>query len=317
MSGAARQRARRASMERSTQGEALRVPTSVRGPGVSETEREEPSDDPGDEQQEMDIEITPITSPPIVALPPPTSTHVYRPPRPPAYDCEEKGELKLHQWIPAMKNYFRSYGMPYEQRGPHAATNIVGKALTWHTNRTRHDESVLDDWNTFRTELEKRFQDKNRRKRMMDDFFNMKHEQGSLKDYNDRFTTVYGEIEDSITLETAVHRYISGLRPKTRLDVEREDPSTLEEAMAKAENVETIFRGTSYGGNRGGRGGFSTPTTHVAVHSSYERRGSPMPKIKEEELNKMEDKSYKIKCYKCGQLGHIRKNCMNQKKGTR
>ena len=52
---------------------------------------------------------------------------------------------------------------------------------------------------------------------------------------------MYGEIADSVAQNTAVHRYVSRLRPKTRLDVEREDPVTLEEAMAKAENVESIF----------------------------------------------------------------------------
>ena len=161
-----------------------------------------------------------------------------------------------------MKNYLRSARLPYEQRDPFAATNLTGKALTWHINGARKEEAALDDWNTFCTELEKRFQDRNRRKRMMDEFFAMKHGSESLRDYDDCFTTVYGEIEDPVTLDTAVHRYVSGLRPKTGLDVEREDLVTLEEAMAKAENVENIFWGRSYGGSRGGRGGHTTITAH-------------------------------------------------------
>jgi hypothetical protein len=101
----------------------------------------------------------------------------------------------------------------------------------------------------------------------MNEFFAMKHGSKSLKDYNDRFTTVYSEIEDLITLEMAVHRYVSGLRPKTRLDAEREDPATLEEAMAKAENVESIFRGSSYGGSRDAL----TAISKEGVHTLYER----------------------------------------------
>jgi hypothetical protein len=49
----------------------------------------------------------------------------------------------------------------------------------------REEETALDDWDTFSTELEKRFQDWNRRKRMMDEFFSMKHSSESLRDYND------------------------------------------------------------------------------------------------------------------------------------
>jgi hypothetical protein len=170
--------------------------------------------------------------------------------------------LKLHQWIPAMKNYFRSAKLPYEQRDPFAATSLTGKALTWHINGARMEEAALDNWNTFCTELEKRFQDRNRQKRMMDEFFAMKHGSESLRGYDDRFTTSYGEIEDLVTLGTAVHRYVSGLRPKTGLDVEREDLVTLEEAMARAENVENIFWGSPYGGRCEGRGGHTTTTAH-------------------------------------------------------
>jgi hypothetical protein len=183
----------------------------------------------------------------------------------------------------------------------------------WHINRTRKEETVLNDWNTFCTELKKRFQDRNRWKRMIDEFFTMKHGSKSLKDYNDRFTTVYGEIEDSVTLDTTVHRYVSGLRPKTRLDVEREDPVPLEEAIIKAENVESIFRGSSYGGSRGGWNSYTTTTAHGTGRTPYERQKSPAPKIKQEELNKMDEKKSKTKCFKCGKYGHIRKNCSKPK----
>lgn len=125
---------------------------------------------------------------------------------------------------------------------------------------------------------------------------------------------MYGEIADSVAQNTAVHRCVSRLRPKTRLDVEREDPVTLEEAIAKAENVESIFWGSSYGGGRGGRGGHTTTVAYSARHTSSERQESPAPKVKQEELNKMDEKKSKIRCFKCGEHGHIRKHYTKLKK---
>ena len=125
---------------------------------------------------------------------------------------------------------------------------------------------------------------------------------------------MHGEIANSVARDIAVHRYVSGLRPKTRLDVEREDLVTLEEAMAKAENVESIFWGSSYGGSRGDWGGHKTTVAYGAGHTSSERQESPVPKVKQEELDKMDEKKSKIRWFKYGEHGHSRKHYTKLKK---
>ena len=305
MSGAARRRARTPAAGPDTEG------TNPAESGTIELDEEEgtmqgPSQ-PRTTAEESRLDPSPgrITPPTNVPSPNPLfPTFQARLRQPEAYGGEDSQPI-LNHWLPTMEIYFRTTRIPENSKGMLAAGYLKGSALKWYEQRTRHEPFALDSWESFKKEIRHRFEDRNRRQRFIQEFFEITQGSKSVREHNERFMTIFGEIKDDCTISMALERYLLSIRTRTALDVRREEPVSLEEAMAKAENVESMFKnsGATLTRNPRSYGSASRGDTTLQV-------GQPSKThIKEEELNKIDDRTESRKCFKCGQPGHLRKDC--------
>ena|SRR2546423_2636546 len=69
-----------------------------------------------------------------------------------------------------------------------------------------------------------------------------------------------------------------------------------------------------YEAYRGSRGGPMKTRGRGSTQPLHERQENPASQEKQEELNKMDGARSRVKCYRCGQRGHIRRECTSEKR---
>jgi hypothetical protein len=167
----------------------------------------------------------------------------------------------------------------------YAVLRLEGTAESWCELMQRSKPEVLSTWAAFTKAIVERFEDRNHEDNMLTQYEETKHEGERMADYNDKFLRIYLEIADLVSERAAVHRYMSSLSPRTKLDVRRLNPDTLAEAMQFAEQAAEVNGDQlSTGQSRTMIGTHTTGTD--TVKGTKERR-----------------------CWKCHEVGHVRRDC--------
>ena len=134
-----------------------------------------------------------------------------------------------------MKQYIELHNHDPDHAVPFAATFLQGNALLWWRNLGAHTPLT---WTTFAAALTREFQPIDATRAARNQLANLVQTH-SVAEYTAAFQILALAIPDLSPAET-LHCYIFNLKPKTRMEVEIQNPLNLEEATHIANLYDTI-----------------------------------------------------------------------------
>ncbi|HXQ39062.1 MAG TPA: hypothetical protein VN843_33995 [Anaerolineales bacterium] len=190
----------------------------------------------------------------------------------------------VEAWLFQALQYAYITNIPEENRAKWAATYLTGKAGTWwrglvmQTHKGNIDEVK---WNEFYCGLVRMFKPVNAKKIARDKLAALRQTHSVAK-YNYDITQLFLEIGD-VSDGEKLDRYIRGLKDKIRMEVELAEPTTLAQAMAKAQRVDgiTYHAKLMHNMDHMGNNAYHTSTDDYSpmdlgmVHDDYDRDLEP------------------------------------------
>ena len=147
----------------------------------------------------------------------------------------------VEAWLFQVLQFAYITGIAEDDRTKWAATYLTGKAATWWRGlvmqQANGDIDVIT-WNQFYKGLVSMFKPDNAKKIARDKLAALRQTLSVAK-YNYEITQLFLEIGDVHESEK-LDRYVRGLKDKVRMEVELTEPTTLAQAMAKAQRVDGI-----------------------------------------------------------------------------
>jgi hypothetical protein len=211
-----------------------------------------------------------------------------------------------------MDLYYHLTGIPPEQQVAFAASLLSGHAALWYRLQTlRADDIPFATWAQLKEALRKQF---NHVRRARDRLAAL-HQTGSVRKYITAFSALSLEIPDLTPVEQ-LDRFIRGLKPAVRREVEIRAPGTFEEAATIADRVDSI----AFASTRG----FETPTSSafrsqsrppsytpmeldaMDVRKPAQRQQQQQPAYSREERQRLRDANA---CFYCRKTGHLMRDC--------
>lgn len=238
--------------------------------------------------------------------------------KPPAYSGE-KGE-ELDTWIFQLEEYFATVGNVTDQQKIRIAS-LLFKGQTaewWRDVNARSAEQRPSTWTAFVQTLTTMFMPIGRSKLARDKLaVARQRERDTLAFYTNYMRRLYLAIPDMAEGEK-VDRYVRGLQTRLYKEVIVKDPATFDEAVAIATRYDALVRTPDH----------STASyaqaTSSAVHDDpmdldavWQRRQQPRSRPQWQNINNNNEnrrpanniRPNNIRCFKCGQQGHIALNC--------
>ena len=173
-------------------------------------------------------------------LPRPATEVSVAPAKPKHYSAERGANPDV--WLFQLEQYFDLANVTSDiNKVRLAATYLDGPAATWW--RMLHTECTvrllaLPTWNEFKLKLVAQFKPVNSGKVARDKLAALRQYK-SVAQYSTEFTQLVLEAGDVGAVEQ-LYRYKQGLKPKTRLEIELQDPRTVADAMQKAQTVDSL-----------------------------------------------------------------------------
>ena len=251
--------------------------------------------------------VTPRT-PETISLSP-AGQHL-KPTRPTRYSGI-KDYTTIENWIASVNSYFALTGA----KPPHVYhwlnTNFTDEAAIWFRYHYLEDQASTLTWEEVRTALRNFFTPPNKDRRLHDEWAQLR-QITTVADYVGRFY----KLGMQLTPMEPTHlldKFLRGLKPKTRMELELKDPQNLAEAIRLADRFDSIvYRKTVP----------LTPSTPSHSYSNeYESGGEPMhidamrtktpstptlKKLTEEERTHLRNLGA---CFRCRKTGHISREC--------
>jgi hypothetical protein len=262
--------------------------------------------------------------------PPPASVATPKPARPKLYSGA-RGEDPA-PWIFQFEQYASLARVSNEQYTILAGTYLEKTAATWWqgivTERNLLSQP-LPTWDVFKTLLVANFQPINAAKVARDRLAELR-QIGSVDKYNADFRRLILEA-GNVSPTEQLDRYVRGLKPKVRMEVELSSPVDLTNAMTQAQRVDNItWSLRSYDHPRGS---YSTAPQHApmelgalqhtsscdnpsidlnATRTSSNRQVSPQryaPSVSKEEFDRCRRLGL---CLRCKKTGHTARFCLEK-----
>lgn len=221
-------------------------------------------------------------------------------------------------WLFLCRQYFDACGMPSSQKVKFAAAFLRDNAATWWRMQVQHTDArgmELLTWEQFEQALQRQFERPNAKKVLRDRLFNLR-QQRSVFEYVAKLREVTVQIPD-LSEGEVLDKFIRGLKPAVRKELELRDPATLEEAIRMAERADSVeYRMRSAYAERSARYGPSNgpvPMELGALNNSSASQGAAT-------LNRRDSKPKRdfsnVTCYVCGKKGHTSKICTQVRTGN-
>lgn len=238
-----------------------------------------------------------------------------KPQAPEAFNGDDKEDVDA--WIFKVEQYFKMMEVNSDvKRMQYASTLLRGQAQLWYRLqclRVEGDDAPFDSWAAFVTALRQQFTTINIIKRARDRLANLRQYR-DVQRYVFEFNSLCLKIPD-ITISEKMDRFIRGLKPNIRKEIELREPETLEEAMSMAERVDNIHSATyfnprlsSFRSNSRPVNNSSGPTPmDLGAMKTSDRRENKGPgRLTPEERERLR----KIGgCFYCRQTGHTLDQC--------
>lgn len=231
-------------------------------------------------------------------------------------------------WTFQMDSYLRTCGTPVDQWVGIACHYLRGSAATWWRaevgRRTGQAEALaqLYTWETFRTGLLSSFQRPDHVRAARDELAALVQKR-SVAEYVAKIRDLGLQIPDMTEAEL-MDRFMRGLKHNIRQEVEMRCPEDLPRAIQMAERADAIqYRLHGAKLRHAGQGRpFQTGqmprlrSETTAAEAVPMELGSVGPNTRRPDntstgpsRNQANRDSSHVKCYGCGQYGHIKKNC--------
>jgi hypothetical protein len=201
--------------------------------------RQQQQDELAQTQQALRRELARLQQ--MQANPPRVDPDIAVAPAKPKHFSSERGADPA-VWLFQIDQYFELANVTRDSNKVRlAATYLDGPAATWW--RGLHNECTLQGlplptWTTFKARLVAQFKPVNS-SRVARDKLSALRQFKSVAQYNTDFTQLVLDAGDVGAVEQ-LYRYKQGLKPKVRLEVELADPTTLQEAMQKAQTIDSL-----------------------------------------------------------------------------
>jgi Retrotransposon gag protein len=164
-----------------------------------------------------------------------TSLSSIRPRQPDKYHGQ-RDFLLLGNWIFSVDQYFILTDMPAYKQGPFVSTLLRDEALLWYrSSYDRWDPATPLTWEILRTAMREYFAPPNEDRCLQDEWANLRQHVSVL-------TTLAMQIP-GLSQSQILDKFIRGLNPKTRIEVELRDPQTPDEAYRLADRFDRIVYG--------------------------------------------------------------------------
>lgn len=163
-----------------------------------------------------------------------------------------------------------------QDRIDYAGMKMQGPAATWYTYSTNPQCRVEDrifTWEDLVMGLRRNFQAINPVKQARDKLASYQQRGDSLMRYTTTMRGLFLEIP-SMSEEEKLDRYVRGLKPPLRKEVELEQPTTVEQAIKAAETIDAVWRQVGGGKSDNQRPNFNRG--HYRGNYSRDNRGTPM-----------------------------------------
>jgi hypothetical protein len=255
-----------------------------------------------------------------------------KPATPRSYSGDKGGDPEV--WLFQYEQCARLYNLTDAQKVDHAATYLEGAAATWWRSvalASDRSGTPRPTWDSFKAQLITLFKPVNASKVARDHLAELK-QTGAVFRYNTDFNRLVLEA-GNVSADEQLHRYIRGLKPKIRVEVELADPQTVHTAMEKAQRIDTItwYARTEYNSSYKSTPAFSSNTyapmdlsalkidpkqepntVNVMSNNKFrspnrERYAPPMTK---EEYERCRREGL---CLKCKKSGHTARFCLANK----
>jgi Retrotransposon gag protein/Zinc knuckle len=220
----------------------------------------------------------------------------------------------IDNWITSVDSYFALTHAEPPDIYHYLNTIFTGEAATWFRFLYRNVEPNTVTWEAVRTSVKAYFVPPNYNRRLRDEWAYLR-QTTTVSDYYARLTQLamqLGEVEE----ERLVDKFVRGLKPKTRTEVELRDPQTLGEASRIADRFDTIV--------------YRSPFVPLQSSHQEDTRGEPMQldtlrttpvqidafrtKTQSSKLRKLtNDERAHLRsinaCFKCRKQGHMAREC--------
>jgi len=164
-------------------------------------------------------------------------------PRQPDKYHGQRDFLLLGNWIFSVDQYFILTDMPAHKQGPFVSTLLRDEALLWYrSSYETWDPATPLTWDILRAAMRQYFAPPNEDRRLQDEWANLR-QHGTVFEYVSVLTALAMRIP-GLSQTQILDKFIRGLKPKTRIEVELRDPRTPDEAYRLADRFDRIVYGT-------------------------------------------------------------------------
>ena len=158
-------------------------------------------------------------------------------PRQPDRYHGQRDFLLLGNWIFSVDQFFILTDMPVHKQGPFVSTLLRDEALLWFRSSYENwDPATPLSWEVLRTAMRQHFAPPNEDRRLQDEWASLR-QHGSVFEYVSVLTALAMRIS-GLSQVQILDKFIRGLKPKTRIEVELRDPKTTEEAYRLADHFD-------------------------------------------------------------------------------
>lgn len=245
---------------------------------------------------------------------------------PEKFDGAKRDTDGANNWLFKMERYLLLAQIDSKLKVIYAAQYLTDNAQFWYrTIAGNQFQSPSDNWIEFKETFKARFEDVNSDNKMLEQFFTITQagtRSRSLREYIETFTRLWSVVHTNISEPVAVSRFVQGLQPRTRIDVQRAQPVTLSAAIQLADAAEGINVQTFQPRQANNRyqkqprrsdsPGFGPPTPYYGPEPMdlSMMTGPVRPSMKT-------DQRQKGLCFMCNKPGHIARNCPTGRVGER
>ncbi len=148
------------------------------------------------------------------------------------------GEINVDSWLFQMVQYLDASGCSEDQRLIVAATFLKGAANNWWFNQNK-SLNCPTTWEEFALALRTRFQPVAASSVARAQLHSLRQGNLSVAEYSSKFQTILNLVPDMAEADQIVF-FTNGLNSSIRRDVGIQDPKTLNDAMIKAQKMESL-----------------------------------------------------------------------------